>query len=76
MLLLAYSGNGVWGMEAHEAAIELGTGVKVLTERLWGPGYLQPWRVAAQTHDGTRVAASGQEDAAAYMWLMLLFDDS
>lgn len=63
-------------MEAHEAAIELGTGVKVLTERLWGPGYLQPWRVAAQTHDGTRVAASGQEDAAAYMWLMLLFDDS
>ena len=43
---------------------------------LWGPGYLQPWRVAAQTHDGTRAAASGQGDAAAYMRLILLFNDS
>ena len=65
-------------MEAHEAAIELGTGVKALTEHqwLWGPGYLQPWRVAAQTHDGTRAAASGQGDAVAYMWLILPLDGS
>ena len=35
-------------MEAHGAAIELGTGVKVLIEWLWGPGYLQLWRVMAQ----------------------------